>query len=173
MQTSPVLLRKRWIYGILSAVMMGVIFWFSAMPARESAETSGKVTDIAITIAYPDYPRMPKPRQISIYSFVHQIVRKGAHVTEYLILGVLLALFFSTFDWKPRWFLAWLTAAAYAGTDELHQALVEGRGAMFTDVLIDASGAAAGILLVLLCFWLRKRLRRKLHSSKNTAGGQP
>lgn len=157
-RNGPLYLKQRWIYGILSVLMMGFIFWFSAMPARESAEVSGQVTEIAVKIAYPDYPQMPRQRQRSVFAFVQHLVRKGAHVTEYIALGALLALFFSTFQGRLKLLLGWPAAVAYAACDEFHQAFVSGRGAMVTDVLIDAVGVTVGVAAILLFFYIRRRM---------------
>ena len=43
--------------------------------------------------------------------------------------------------------VAWGCAALYAATDEVHQLFVPGRAGLFTDVLIDATGAAIGLLV--------------------------
>jgi VanZ family protein len=76
------------------------------------------------------------------------ILRKGAHVTEYAVLGALL---YRAFGREP---LALAVGIAYAATDELHQYFVRGRHASPVDVAIDAVGLAAGMLL-----WLRLRER--------------
>ena len=77
---------------------------------------------------------------------VHAGIRKLGHFTEYLILALLVARALRTNgDWRPRHaVLAVLFATAYAMTDEAHQYFVPGRTAAPTDVLIDATGAAAG-----------------------------
>jgi len=77
---------------------------------------------------------------------VHQGLRKLAHFAEYLILSVLL---YRALDVERRWslraaVLALVLAGLYAGSDELHQWFVPGRGARLNDWLIDVSGAAAG-----------------------------
>ena len=76
------------------------------------------------------------------------ILRKGAHLTEYAILGALL---YRALGREP---LALAVGIAYAATDELHQYFVRGRHASPVDVAIDAVGVAAGMLL-----WLRLRER--------------
>jgi VanZ family protein len=76
------------------------------------------------------------------------ILRKGAHVTEYAVLGALL---YRALGREP---LALAIGIAYAATDELHQYFVRGRHASPVDVAIDAVGLAAGMLL-----WLRLRER--------------
>ncbi len=76
------------------------------------------------------------------------ILRKGAHITEYAVLGGLLyrALY--------REALALAAGIAYAATDELHQHFIRGRHASPVDVAIDAVGVAVGMLV-----WLRLRER--------------
>jgi VanZ family protein len=69
------------------------------------------------------------------------ILRKGAHMTEYAILGALLL---RALD---RESLAFLGGAAYAVTDELHQHFVTGRHASPLDVAIDSVGVLVGVLL--------------------------
>ena len=76
------------------------------------------------------------------------VLRKGAHVTEYAVLGALL---YRALGREP---LALAVGIAYAATDELHQHFVHGRHASPVDVAIDAVGVAAGMLL-----WLRLRER--------------
>jgi VanZ family protein len=76
------------------------------------------------------------------------ILRKGAHVTEYAVLGGLL---YRALGREP---LALAAGIAYAVTDELHQHFVRGRHASPVDVAIDAVGVALGMLL-----WLRLRER--------------
>ncbi len=70
------------------------------------------------------------------------VLRKGAHMTEYAILGLLLHRALAS---APA---ALATGVAYAVTDELHQHFVQGRHASPVDAAIDAAGVAAGILLL-------------------------
>ena len=76
------------------------------------------------------------------------ILRKGAHITEYAILGALL---YRAIGIEA---LALAVGIAYAATDELHQHFVRGRHASPIDVCIDAVGVALGMLV-----WLRVRQR--------------
>jgi VanZ family protein len=76
------------------------------------------------------------------------ILRKGAHLTEYAVLGALL---YRALGREPR---ALAAGIAYAATDELHQHFVRGRHASPVDVAIDAVGVAVGMLL---CLRLRER----------------
>jgi VanZ family protein len=76
------------------------------------------------------------------------VLRKGAHVTEYAILGALL------YRALRREAPALAAGIAYAATDELHQHFVRGRHASPVDVAIDALGVTLGMLV-----WLRLRER--------------
>lgn len=91
--------------------------------------------------------------------------RKCAHAGEYGLLAVLvLAALGGTFRWVPRVWewprarQALLIAAAYAVTDEVHQAFVPTRYGSPVDVLIDTAGAAAGLAAVWLGMrWIARR----------------
>ena len=74
------------------------------------------------------------------------VLRKGAHLTEYAILGALL---YRALLREP---LALAAGIAYAATDELHQHFVRGRHGSPVDVAIDAVGVSLGMLV-----WLRVR----------------
>ena len=76
------------------------------------------------------------------------VLRKGAHVTEYAVLGALL------YRALGREAPALAAGIAYAAADELHQHFVRGRHASPVDVAIDAVGVALGMLV-----WLRLRQR--------------
>ena len=60
------------------------------------------------------------------------VLRKGAHMTEYAILGALLLRALG------REVPAFLAAVAYAATDELHQHFVRGRHGTPVDIAFDA-----------------------------------
>jgi len=68
------------------------------------------------------------------------ILRKGAHMTEYAILGLLLLRAIG------RELPALAVGIGYAVTDEFHQHFVRGRHAAWYDVLIDTLGVAIGVL---------------------------
>lgn len=90
-------------------------------------------------------------------------VRKCAHVTEFAILTCLLwrglraTVWRQVEGWSSRcaW-TAWGVAVAFAASDEFHQSFVPGRQASPWDVMIDATGAALGLLLI----WAIQRRRR-------------
>jgi VanZ family protein len=69
------------------------------------------------------------------------ILRKGAHVTEYAIFGLLLTRAIG------REAPAFLLGVAYAITDEVHQHFVSGRHSSPIDVAIDSTGVLIGVLV--------------------------
>lgn len=171
---------------ILLAVLvlgwMGVIFSFSSQDGTKSSETSGRVVNTVITVIKPNYNSLSKNEQIHFRDMVTFFVRKGAHFTEYAILGVLLFLFF--YEWRPKlfwtqkkrcqsvpipasslqlrlyriWLAAWITGTFYAATDEFHQMFTDGRSPQVRDVCIDSSGVAVGCLLALVVIVLFMRV---------------
>jgi len=69
------------------------------------------------------------------------VLRKGAHMTEYALLGALLLRALG------RELPAILAALTYAAGDELHQHFVHGRYGTPVDVGFDAVGIVAGLFL--------------------------
>lgn len=70
-----------------------------------------------------------------------------------------------------RGLFAAVFSCIYASSDEIHQLFVPGRAGQVRDVLIDTSGAVAGILLAILIrkIWLKSR--EKNRDNKNIRGG--
>ena len=130
--------RRRWIFLALSLFWMAVIFYFSAQSGSESGELSGFLSEL---LGLPDW-----------------VVRKGAHMAEYAVLGFFLTGFFTTFPRKRMWLPAWGMAVLYAASDEIHQMFSEGRGPSVRDVCIDAAGAAIGVAaMYLIAIFFQKR----------------
>jgi VanZ family protein len=72
-----------------------------------------------------------------------EVLRKGAHITEYAILGALL------FRALGRELPALAIGILYAASDELHQSFVHGRHSSPFDVAFDACGLALGLVVAL------------------------
>ena len=90
------------------------------------------------------------------------IVRKLAHFTIYLILGILVLLFIREFklDFKYTFIIPILICFIYAISDETHQLFVEGRSGELRDIFIDTLGSFIGISLTLL--WCKiRRIKEK------------
>jgi VanZ family protein len=108
-----------------SLLMMVVIFGFSSIPSTE----------------------MPK------FGLVDFLIKKGGHATGYALLALAN---WHALSWdRKRWLLAWLIAVLYSATDEFHQSFVPGRHPALMDVVIDALGAAIGLILWM---WVKGRI---------------
>ena len=118
---------------------------FSASGDKKSSQTSSRLIAPVVRFFVPNISQQR----------LDQIVfaaRKTAHVTEYAVLSWLLARAFlrpgtpwGRWDRKAA-ALAWLIASLYAASDELHQVFVPNREGRWSDVLLDSSGAALGII---------------------------
>lgn len=122
----------------------------------------------------------PRLEQMHIEA-IHYLLRKGAHLTEFAVLALLLwwALRRSQNTKARRWH--WPTAGLvlglvflYAVTDEIHQAFVPGRTGQMSDVMIDTAGGAIGLGLLWLAGKTCKRLQgaAPAASAKVGTGGE-
>jgi VanZ family protein len=90
--------------------------------------------------------------------FIHFLIRKTAHFTEYFVFCLLLfrAVRGTRRGWHWSWGLtALVIAACYSCLDEIHQAFVASRTASPYDSLLDSIGAFFAFLT--LCAWFRFR----------------
>ena len=152
----------RIILTLMTVLMMGLIFFFSEQSAETSDATSGRISGTVISLVFPDYHSYPAERRQEIYDRVQHTVRKTAHFTEYMILGILLRLCLESWLGKRGFLLpaSWAGGTLYACTDEMHQMLTKGRSALWTDVLIDSTGTLCGVLLVLLVLSTKRKARK-------------
>ncbi len=143
---------KLLLWAAVVAVMV-IIFSFSTQPAKQSNDVSEGVTRIIVD-SNPNTKDLPEQEKENIVIDYNKIIRKYAHFTLFLLLGLLSALaFMITFNktWDVKIWLATLVfCLAYAISDEVHQIFVDGRGAEIKDVLTDFSGSFIGSLAVLI-----------------------
>ncbi len=145
---------RRWAPVIVWAA---VIFTFST-----HWFTSDNTAEIAEPFLHWLFPNLT-PDGIG---FIHHIIRKCGHLTEYFILGwlVLRAIRAGRRDMRLAWALATIgIVAAYASSDEFHQSFVPGRGASIYDVMLDTTGGALSQVAAAL-FALRRRHREHQES---------
>lgn len=142
---------KKWFYGTLMILIMGIIFLFSSQPGEESYEVSSSVANLFVKAGF------------------HWNIRKCAHVFLYFYLGVSSSLFFGKcLSAKNRW--RPLNAAVYSAAlcilysclDEWHQTFVAGRAGRLMDVGVDAIGFGIGIMAIFVVNWLSVEFRRKI-----------
>ena len=124
--------RKQWIYIGLALFWTWFIWRNSLYPSTESAEQSGWIMDFVNGIL---------PFEIGEF-----VIRKGAHMFEFLVLAILWnnVLFLK----YRRYAYALVIAVSVACIDEGIQLYVPGRSGEIRDVLVDVVGACVGLLLV-------------------------
>ena len=156
---------KKYLTGGLVILWMIVIFTFSAQEAQESSKVSQSAA-YRIAKWHSQFLGQEKSEeeleeQAEKMQFV---IRKGAHMSEYGLLAVLLILHLSCYGYSRKRILlsAWGMAACYAVSDEIHQLFVPGRAGRVTDVCIDSLGALAGVAFaeVLRCLFQRTRKKQ-------------
>lgn len=150
-----------------AVAVMVFIFVMSAKNSTESSDISHSFTRKVLELFLKSFGTMTSARQEEIILGLQFFVRKSAHAFIYTVLGALFAGGFLTIDKikkAKRFFVPFLCSALYAASDEIHQLFVLGRSCELRDVIIDSTGAAIGIILVLLIFFAH--LKRK--SKKNT-----
>jgi VanZ family protein len=148
--------------GILALVWMCVIFGFSAQTKEESSVVSEGVSyRLVESTGFLFHLHLDEEQLREIADSIENVVRKGAHMTEYAILAILI------FVWIGQWQLtvlrrgciAVLMSALYACSDEVHQLFVAGRAGRFSDVMIDSAGALLGLALFLVVCRVVKRIK--------------
>lgn len=138
-------------------LLMILIFSFSAAPGERSSELSDglsyKIVDAAGDLPFTGWSEAEK-RELA--ERLHTPLRKGAHFSEYALLAILWVAPLGFFLKKGRIKMACLICIIYACMDELHQVFIPGRDGNLRDVLIDTSGALAGLLLWYLLYGRRR-----------------
>jgi len=133
---------------------MGLIF-----SASSDSHSFARSSRILAPLLHWLFPQLPE----DTLNFIVLIARKGAHLTEYAVLALLLWRALRRpvkndprpWNWREAR-LVLLSVALYAASDEFHQLFVANREAAVHDVMIDTAGGAAS----LLALWLFGRWRK-------------
>lgn len=148
---------KKVVLWALVILCMALIFSFSAQGADDSMDLSDGLLYDILNFLHIEL-------SLEVVTFLRVFIRKVAHFSIYMLLGVLSYMLFKVGYEKREKFSALyaiLMCAAYAITDEVHQIFVPGRSGMIRDVLIDSAGAMCGIVLAGLVCWIITCRRRK------------
>lgn len=141
---------KKVIYSILIVLWMSVIFCLSNQPAIDSTELSDGFISNTIGNVYKLFNKNISSDELSEIKvkYTHP-VRKMAHFTIYMILGILVTLLVReyNFSFNKCLFVSLLVCLLYSISDEVHQLFVIGRSGEIRDVLIDTSGSFIGIFI--------------------------
>lgn len=137
---------------MLLLLWMSVIFSFSAQNGGQSGGLSHKaaysIAEAGNKIFHLDKSEQELQEQAESMQFA---IRKGAHMSEYALLSVLVLMHLLCYEKGPRHLLlsAWLICVVFAATDEFHQRFVPGRAGQLRDVCIDAAGSLIGAVMLL------------------------
>ena len=145
-------------FSFLPAIaMMCAIYFFSAQTGEVSGQLSYEISYQIVETKNEILNTHKTYDQLAVEAdSIHYYVRKAAHMTEYFLLAI--AVSFPLYVYGIRGFWLILTAGAvcvgFAGFDEYHQSMVDGRGPAVKDVMIDSAGAGLGILAAHAGVWL-------------------
>ena len=148
--------KKRVFNLILVVIWMIFIFYMSSRDGNESTKQSNFVMNILNILGINLSNKFGE--------FASVIIRKGAHITEYAILCILLFnVLKENFKNKNKAILFSIIGVfLYACTDEFHQTFVPGRSGQFTDVLVDTSGAILTSLLIKIKYYFKYKNEKEL-----------
>lgn len=127
-------------------VWMSVIFMFSNQPSNESSKLSDGLILKTVRIIEKINHKQYSDEEI-LKKFVKP-VRKMAHFTIYLILGILVFCAIDEYNIKNILVVSILICFLYSLTDEIHQLFVVGRSGNLIDCLIDLTGSSLGIIIL-------------------------
>lgn len=138
---------KRIILTFLVVLCMVTIFLFSNQEAEKSQNLSdGVAVKIIEAVAKMTKQEITKNKKEQLVENTRTLIRKSAHFTIYLLLGILMFWTLKSYNLKHPVIYAFLFCFLYACTDEIHQLFVSERAGRVLDVFIDSSGAFLGIL---------------------------
>lgn len=161
-------LKKKKIYTIVAVILLAamylVIFKFSSENAEESSGISRKLAAFIYKIYYQMIGITGSGEAINEVtaqiSPLEAVIRKLAHFTEYMCVGLLSYRIVSMW-YQPKWkgrTIVLLQVFISGALDEIHQYFVPGRYASFKDVLLDTAGGLAGIALLSVWLDVRKKI---------------
>ena len=156
---------KRAILIILLILTFFQIFRFSNQNGEKSSGISRKITT-AVTKNVKKIQELDKNKQEEVLGTIEKVIRKLAHFSIYMVVGILMMLLMNTYEIKKldRIAISLITGIIYASSDEIHQFFIPGRSAMITDVMIDTLGVSVGILLIIFVLKLKEGSNSRIPS---------
>ena len=136
---------KKYVNIILLILWMALIFTLSNYSAVESSSQSGLITTL-----------LSKILKINNIEILEVIIRKSAHLFEYILLGILTINFLKDYKINKLIFISIFIGSIYACTDEIHQLFIPGRSCQISDIFIDSIGVSIGVFLYIYIYKLFK-----------------
>lgn len=160
---------KKLLCLLLVILAMGTMYYFSSQEgdvSKHQSDTAINVIDkIRSEITLKDHKIISVKEKVfnklKQYGDKGYIVRKMAHFSIYACIGASVSLL--VYSLSKRIYIssivAMITSISYAYYDEMRQLAVDGRVGSMKDVLIDASGAFTGILILFVIVIVFKGIR--------------
>jgi len=140
---------KRIIILLLLITFASITFIFSNSTGKNSNNTSDIVTEKILDIySFITKKKITQDRRKELILEMRIYIRKTAHFTVYLVLGILTYLLINTYEIKHKILISILISCLFACTDEIHQLFIDGRTGSLIDVFIDTLGSSVGILIL-------------------------
>lgn len=141
----------KYFWFLLAACFVGIIFYNSLLPLRQSSQLSGWVTALTQLLA--------QHLDIRLTCDVEHHIRKLAHFCEFALLGLLLCHSFSALGVSNRTATGYILFLALfaAVLDEYIQSFSPGRACRVTDVLLDFSGVFCACLEYRIWEWSARK----------------
>ncbi len=149
-KTGKVNLPMAFVYLFLLFLLISSIWFFSSQTGEESSSLSRAL------IHWLHLERLPE---------IQFLIRKAAHFSIYLVMGMLWYLFYDALGFTPGYAVlaAVCFSIVFAGLDELHQTFIPQRAGQFRDVVLDSIGAIVGTCLICV---LQSHIHKHHHFSK-------
>ena len=137
---------KKFIYIVLTLVILISIYYLSSMNNKETNSLSKgivyKSIEIVEHITHKEYDKK------SIVNKLNYPIRKCAHFTLFLLLGICIYLLLNAFNINNRFVISIILCFVFACLDETHQIFTSGRTPLLLDILIDSIGSIVGIMII-------------------------
>ena len=128
------------VYICLTILWILVIFSFSMQSGEESSQVSGGFISTVLGVFLPD--------DFTYMAELEFVVRKLAHYTEYMVLGILMCLTLREAKIPKQMIIGFIICIVIASCDETIQLFSGGRSGKIADVILDGIGAFAGLFLI-------------------------
>lgn len=135
---------------LIMLLWTAAIFSFSMQPAYESSRLSIGFGYLLLELLPASLAESVSHLPGSQLGFLHMLLRKAGHFSEYFVLGVLSSISFSKTDFRYRKWLGLEFCVLIAAMDETIQLFVSGRSGQISDVMLDSIGALCGMAVTMV-----------------------
>ena len=141
-------MKKKIIKLVILILWITFMFFLSNQTGIASSKQSDKLVNISNKLLSVD-------KKVLVI-----IIRKAAHIVEYLILFVLIFINFYEYKKKNIYTFSLIFSLIYAIFDELHQTFIYERSGCITDVIIDFVGITLGLLIIKIFYRHDKNFKK-------------